>query len=92
VRPAHDWNQPCPNPACDYYKRMNWGNISAIASYRTQSGRRRVFRSLRVEIPAQERVSQGMIQPKWSQRTPAMAAELTEHVLAGTSSALTISV
>ena len=49
MRPAHDWNQPCPNPACDYYKRMNRGNISAIASYLTQSGRRRVFRCSRCE-------------------------------------------
>jgi transposase-like protein len=49
VRTAHDWNQPCPNPACDYYKRMNRGNISAIASYLTQSGRRRVFRCSRCE-------------------------------------------
>jgi IS1 family transposase/transposase-like protein len=49
LRPAHDWNQPCPNPACDYYKRMNRGNISAIASYMTQSGRRRVFRCSRCE-------------------------------------------
>jgi hypothetical protein len=36
--------------------------------------------SLRVEIPAQDRVSKGMIQPKWRQRTPAMAAGLTDHV------------
>jgi hypothetical protein len=36
--------------------------------------------SLRVEIPAQDRVSKGMIQSKWRQRTPAMAAGLTDHV------------
>ena len=49
MRTAQDWNQPCPNPACDYYKRMTRGNISAIASYLTQSGRRRVFRCSRCE-------------------------------------------
>lgn len=36
--------------------------------------------SLRVEIPAQDRVSKGMIQPKWRQRPSAMAAGLTDHV------------
>jgi hypothetical protein len=36
--------------------------------------------SLRVEIPAQHRVSKGMIQPTWKQRTPAMAAGLTDHL------------
>jgi hypothetical protein len=49
LRPAHDWNQPCPHPGCDYYQRMNRGNISAIASYMRQSGRRRVFRCSRCE-------------------------------------------
>ena len=43
------WNQPCPNPGCNYYKLMNRGNISAIASYLTQSGKRRVFKCSRCE-------------------------------------------
>jgi IS1 family transposase len=38
-----DWGQPCPNPACDHYKLMNRGNVKSIATYKTQSGRRRIF-------------------------------------------------
>jgi hypothetical protein len=44
LRKAKDWNQPCPNPVCDQYQRMNQGNISAIAAYATQSGTRRIFK------------------------------------------------
>jgi IS1 family transposase/transposase-like protein len=44
LRKAKDWNQPCPNPVCDQYQRMNPGNISAIATYATQSGTRRIFK------------------------------------------------
>ena len=44
MRKAKDWNQPCPNPVCDHYKLMNRGNISAIATYATQSGTRHIFK------------------------------------------------
>jgi IS1 family transposase/transposase-like protein len=44
LRTATDWNQPCPNPACSHYRLMNRGNISAIASYLTKSGKRRIFK------------------------------------------------
>jgi hypothetical protein len=44
LREAKDWNQPGPNPVCDPYQRMNPGNISAIATYATQSGTRRIFK------------------------------------------------
>ena len=37
------WDQPCPNPACSHYRLMNRGNVKSIASYTTQSGKRRVF-------------------------------------------------
>jgi len=37
------WDQPCPNPACSHYRLMNRGNVKSIASYATQSGKRRVF-------------------------------------------------
>jgi hypothetical protein len=47
LRKAKDWNQPCPNPGCDQYKRMNRGNLSAIATYATQSGTRRIFKGSR---------------------------------------------
>ncbi len=39
-----DWGQPCPNPACVHYNRMKQGNVSAIATSLTHSGKRRLFR------------------------------------------------
>src|SRR5262249_14955879 len=44
MRKPKDWGQPCPNPECTHYRRMQQGNVSAIATYLTQSGKRRVFR------------------------------------------------
>jgi IS1 family transposase/transposase-like protein len=44
MRKPKDWGQPCPNPACPHYRRMQQGNVSAIATYLTQSGKRRIFR------------------------------------------------
>ena len=44
MRTPKDWGQPCPNPECVHYSRMTCGNVSAIATYLTQSGKRRIFR------------------------------------------------
>ncbi|HEY5866170.1 MAG TPA: hypothetical protein VI542_11615 [Candidatus Tectomicrobia bacterium] len=44
MRTPKDWGQPCPNPACVHYNRKQQGNVSAIATYLTQSGKRRIFR------------------------------------------------
>src|SRR5713101_5350744 len=44
MRKPKDWGQPCPNPECTHYSRMQCGNVSAIATYLTQSGKRRIFR------------------------------------------------
>jgi len=44
MRKPKDWGQPCPNPECPHYRRMQRGNVSAIATYLTQSGKRRIFR------------------------------------------------
>lgn len=44
MRKPKDWGQPCPNPKCSQYQLINRGNISAIATYLTQSGKRRIFR------------------------------------------------
>src|SRR5215471_123085 len=44
MRKPKDWGQPCPNPECPHYRRMRQGNVSAIATYLTQSGKRRIFR------------------------------------------------
>ena len=43
MRKPKDWGQPCPNPECSHYKLMNRGNVSSIASYLTNSGKRRIF-------------------------------------------------
>src|SRR6266571_5521739 len=44
MRKPQDWGQPCPNPECTHYRRMQQGNVSSIATYLTQSGKRRIFR------------------------------------------------
>src|SRR5215831_11906381 len=44
MRKPKDWGQPCPNPECTHYRRMQRGNVSAIATYLTQSGKRRILR------------------------------------------------
>jgi len=43
MRKPTNWNQPCPNTACSYYGQKNQGNIRSIASYITQTGKRRIF-------------------------------------------------
>ena len=37
------WGQPCPYIQYAQYKHRIQGNVSTIATYRTQSGRRRMF-------------------------------------------------
>ena len=54
MRKPKDWGQPCPNPACTHYRRMQQGNVSAIATYLTQSGKRRIFRCHTCETPFAE--------------------------------------
>src|SRR5438128_7198317 len=54
MRTPKDWGQPCPNPACIHYRRMQQGNVSAIATYLTQSGKRRIFRCHTCETPFSE--------------------------------------
>jgi IS1 family transposase/transposase-like protein len=43
MRTPKDWGQPCPNPTCSHYRLFKRGNVSAIATYLTQSGKRRIF-------------------------------------------------
>jgi IS1 family transposase len=43
MRKPRGWGQPCPNPDCSLYNRMHKGNVSAISTYMTQSGKRRIF-------------------------------------------------
>jgi IS1 family transposase len=54
MRTPKDWGQPCPNPACTHDRRMPQGNVSALATYRTQSGKRRIFRCHTCETPLSE--------------------------------------
>jgi transposase-like protein len=44
MRKPKAWGQPCPNPDCSSYRLLNRGNVSAISTYLTQSGKRRIFR------------------------------------------------
>jgi IS1 family transposase/transposase-like protein len=44
MRHAKHWSQPCPNTQCAQYNLMKTRNVSAIATYLTQSGKRRIFR------------------------------------------------
>jgi len=44
MRKPKAWGEPCPNPDCASYRRLNRGNVSAISTYLTQSGKRRIFR------------------------------------------------
>ena len=49
MRKPKDWGQPCPNPECSSYWLLNRGNGSAISTYLTQSGKRRIFRCSKYE-------------------------------------------
>ncbi len=54
MRKPKDWGQPCPNPACPHYRRIQQGTVSAIATYLTQSGKRRIFRCRTCTTPFSE--------------------------------------
>ena len=49
MRKPKDWGQPCPNPDCSYDRLIHRGTMSAISSYLTQSGTRRLFRCSKCE-------------------------------------------
>jgi hypothetical protein len=44
MRHAKHWSQPCPNTQCAQDNLMKTRHVSAIATYLTQSGKRRMFR------------------------------------------------
>ena len=54
MRKPQDWGQPCPNPDCAHYRLLNRGNVSAISTYLSQSGKRRIFRCSECEHPFSE--------------------------------------
>ena len=54
MRKPKDWGHPCPNPACSPYRRMQQGTVSAMATYLTPSGQRRILRCHTGETPFSE--------------------------------------
>jgi transposase-like protein len=54
MRKPKNWSQPCPNPTGSHYRLMNRGNISAISTSLTPSGKRRIFRCSACEKPFAE--------------------------------------
>ena len=43
MRRPKDWGQPCPNPDCSHHGLINRGNVKSLATYLTESGKRRIF-------------------------------------------------
>ena len=54
MRRPRDWGHPCPNASARASSCMNRGNVSAISTYMTESGKRRIFRCQRCETPFSE--------------------------------------
>ena len=54
MRTPKAWGQPCPHPACPYAQLINRGNIRAISTYLTQSGKRRIFQCTKCGTPFSE--------------------------------------
>jgi IS1 family transposase/transposase-like protein len=44
MRKAKNWNEACPNKKCENYGELGLGNIISTATYKSQSGPRRVFK------------------------------------------------
>src|SRR6266702_8809282 len=54
MRTPKAWGQPCPHPDCAYAQMINRGNIRAISTYLTQSGKRRIFQCTTCGTPFSE--------------------------------------
>ena len=54
MRRPRAWGQPCPNAKCPLFKLMDRGNVSAISTYMTESGKRRIFRCQRCKTTFSE--------------------------------------
>jgi IS1 family transposase/transposase-like protein len=54
MRRPRAWGQPCPNAKCPLFKLMDRGNVSAISTYMTESGKRRILRCQRCETTFSE--------------------------------------
>src|SRR2546430_2411516 len=76
MRKPKDWGQPCPNPECFHYRRMQQGNVSAIATYLTQSGKRRIFRCHTCATPFSETRETVFFDLRTSEETGMMALKV----------------
>src|SRR2546423_14937822 len=54
MRTPKAWSQTCPNPDGAYAQMINRGNIRAISTYLTQSGKRRIFQCTKCGTPFAE--------------------------------------
>ena len=54
MRKPKDWGQPCPNQDCSHDRLIHRGNMSAISTYMTQSGKRRIFHCSTCKRPFSE--------------------------------------
>lgn len=54
MRTPNDWGQACPNPACSQYSLINRGNVKALSTYLTRSGKRRIFQCTRCQTAFSE--------------------------------------
>ena len=54
MRNPKDWGHPCPHPACSHSRRLQQGNVSALATSLPQSGKRRILRCHTCETPFSE--------------------------------------
>lgn len=54
MRTPKAWGQPCPNPDCAYAQMINRGNIRAVSTDLTQSGKRRIFQCTKCGTPFSE--------------------------------------
>src|SRR5437588_4228900 len=76
MRKPKDWGQPCPNSDCSHYRLMNRGNMSAIATYLTQSGKRRIFLCSKCERTLSETGDTGFVDLKTPEEKIIMALKM----------------
>src|SRR5262249_37719254 len=76
MRKPQDWEQPCPNPEWTHYRRMQQGHVSAIATYLTHSGTRRLFRCRTCATHCAETRETGLCDMRTSEAKVVMALKM----------------
>src|SRR5215813_9020583 len=76
MRKPNAWGHPCPKPACPHSRRRQQGNVSALATYLTQSGKRRIFRCHTCETPFAETRETVFFDLRTSEETVMMALKM----------------